>query len=211
MPNTDRGGFITLEGGEGSGKSTQISSLVERLGNAGIEVLATREPGGSPGAETIRRLLVEGAVDKWQPLTECLLHFAARNEHWQRTIKPALEGGIWVVSDRFTDSTLAYQGYVQGVDRDIIASLEDMVLGGRRPGLTLVLDIDPEVGLARATGAEDRYERMGIDFHRTLRQAFQRIAADNPERCLLIDAGRAPGAVANTIWDAVLSRWPELA
>ena len=202
--------FITLEGGEGAGKSTQIRRLAERLSALGHKVVTTREPGGAPGAELIRELLVTGETGRWAPRTEALLHFAAREEHLARTIRPALERGDWVISDRFVDSTMAYQGVAQGLGTDFITRLRDLVVGDDMPVLTLILDIDPEVGLnragRRATSGEDRYERMDILFHRKLRQAFEDIARSEPKRCVLIHAGASEDEVASAIWRAVEER-----
>ncbi len=184
--------FITLEGGEGAGKSTQARRLASVLRTEGINVLETREPGGSPGAEEIRRLLTTGEPDRWSPMAETLLHFAARADHIRRTIRPALKAGRWVCCDRFADSTMAYQGYGHGIDGDFIARLAAAVLGDLRPDLTLVFDLPVEQGLARAAkraGQEDRYEKMDIRFHEALRLGFLDIAAKDPARCVLIDAG----------------------
>lgn len=202
--------FITLEGGEGAGKSTQIKLLAERLAGRGHRVVTTREPGGAPGAEIIRGLLVTGETGRWAPRTEALLHFAAREEHLARTIRPALARGDWVISDRFVDSTMAYQGMAQGLGADFIDRLRELVVGEDMPALTLILDIDPETGLRRAgkraNGGEDRYERMDIAFHKTLRQAFVGIAKKEPDRCVLIDATGSEEDVATAIWAAVEAR-----
>lgn len=186
-----RGRFITFEGGEGAGKSTQLRLLAEALKGRGLPVLATREPGGSPGAEQIRRLLVEGDTNRWDPMTEALLHFAARRDHVARTVWPALAEGQWVLSDRFADSTLAYQGYGHGLPSHALEQLYDMTLGQFVPDLTLILDLPVEEGLARAAGrggAEDRYERMGQAFHERLRQGFLDIARHHPDRCAVVSA-----------------------
>jgi dTMP kinase len=186
-----RGRFITLEGGEGGGKSTQARRLAAWLEGQGHKVLLTREPGGSPGAEEIRKLLVQGSADRWDPVTETLLHFAARRDHLERVIRPALAAGHWVLSDRFADSTLAYQGYGHGVDRGFIAALESAVVGSQRPDLTLILDLPVTQGLERAgarQGAETRYEEMAQAFHERLRQGFLDIAKQEPQRCRVIDA-----------------------
>lgn len=204
-----RGRFITFEGGEGAGKSTQAQRLGDWLKARNIDVLLTREPGGSPGAEAIRQLLVTGDAGRWNPLTETLLHFAARNDHVLRTIEPALADRHWVVCDRFVDSTVAYQGYGLGVDRTFIAMLEKSVLGGLRPDLTLFLDLPVETGLARAAarrGGEDRYETMDIAFHERLRHGFHEIAARDPARCVLIDATEDVDAVHRQVIGAVDSR-----
>ncbi|WP_341704066.1 dTMP kinase [Ferrovibrio sp.] len=208
-----RGRFVTLEGGEGAGKSTQIGRLAERLAAAGLDVVTTREPGGTPGGEEIRRLLVTGEPGRWDAMTETLLHYAARREHVEKTVKPALARGAWVISDRFADSTMAYQGCAGSVGRDAVRALHRLVLGDFAPDLTVILDLPVELGLQRAKGrqaatasaaaAEDRYERMGSAFHETLRQAFHEIAAAEPQRCRLIDATGDADAVAVRIWDAV--------
>jgi dTMP kinase len=185
------GKFITIEGGEGAGKSTQLRLLADWLYQRGIAVTTTREPGGSQGAEAIRKLLVEGATDRWDATTEALLHFAARRDHLVKTVWPALKRGEWVVSDRFGDSTMAYQGYGHGLGRDAIERLYDVTVGDFRPDLTLILDIPVDAGLQRAlarSGSETRYERMDIEFHRKLRQGFLDIAAREPQRCRVIDA-----------------------
>ncbi|MBX3503854.1 MAG: dTMP kinase [Parvibaculum sp.] len=207
-----RGRFITLEGGEGAGKSTQVKRLAAKLGAAGHRVVVTREPGGAPGAEDIRELLVKGDPGRWTARTEALLHFAAREEHLARTIRPALARGDWVISDRFVDSTMAYQGVGQGLGEEFIARLRALVVGADMPDLTLILDLPPEAGLARAhrraNDGEDRYERMNLEFHQTLRQAFLDIAKNEPERCAVIDAARDEDAVAAAIWAAAGERLP---
>ena len=185
------GKFITLEGGEGAGKSTQILRLADGLKSIGIDTVVTREPGGSPGAEEIRGILVRGMTDRWMPRTEALLHTAARVEHVERTIRPALAEGRWVLCDRFADSTVAYQGYGHGLGRDWILDLHALVFGTFAPDLTLILDIAPDQGLQRATAGnrgEDRYERMGAAFHSRLRKGFLDIAQRDPSRCAVIDA-----------------------
>jgi dTMP kinase len=187
----ERGRFITLEGGEGAGKSTQARRLAAALRAAGLDVLETREPGGSPGAEEIRRLLTTGEARRWSPMAETLLHNAARADHLRRTVRPALAAGRWVVCDRFADSTMAYQGYGHGLDRDFIAVLSRAVIDGLEPALTLIFDLPVEQGLARAArrpGAEDRYERMDRGFHEALRRGYLAIAAAAPQRCVVIDA-----------------------
>ena len=192
-----RGKFITIEGGEGVGKSTQAALLTKALGACGIPVQATREPGGTPGAEVIRRLLVEGERDRWDAVSESLLLIAARRDHVNRLIAPALAQGKWVVSDRFADSTLAYQGFGKGVALAQLTALHGFALGDFAPDLTLILDLPIEVGLARAAArsAGDRFERLDGDIHERLRQGFRQIAADNPVRCVLIDASGDPQTV----------------
>ena len=203
-----RGRFITLEGGEGVGKSTQIRLLAESLRKRGLDVVTTREPGGSPGAEQIRTLLVEGEAGRWTPLSEALLLFAARHDHLARTINPARARGDWVISDRFADSTEAYQGGAQGLTVDHIANLRQMVVGSDEPDLTLILDMPVVDGLARAIergGVEKRYELMGTAFHERLRQAFLNIAKADPDRCVVIDARGSADQVAarinHVVWD----------
>lgn len=209
-----RGRFITLEGGEGAGKSTQARRLAEALAARGVDCLLTREPGGSPGAEEIRALLVNGEPGRWSPTTEALLLTAARRDHLERTVQPALAAGRWVVCDRFSDSTLAYQGYGAGLPLDDLRALFRLALGGFRPDLTLVFDLPVDVGLARAAaraGGEDRFERMGRDFHQRLRDGFLAIAAAEPERCAVIDAGADVDAVTVDVLAAVSARLPESA
>jgi dTMP kinase len=203
------GRFITLEGGEGAGKSTQIARLNAWLAGRGHRVTVTREPGGSPGAEMIRKLLVEGPVERWDGTTEALLHFAARREHLRSTVWPALKRGDWVVSDRFADSTLAYQGYGHGIERKIFEQLYEVAAGSFRPDLTIVLDLPIEIGLERATerrGAETRYESLPRDFHARVRSGFLEIAAREPKRCVVIDATGTVEAIAQAIAEAVRDR-----
>ena len=190
-----RGRFITLEGGEGAGKSTQARLLADALLGLGVRVLRTREPGGAPGAEVLRELLLSGRC-AWSAPAETLLHFAARAEHVERTIRPALAVGTWVVCDRFADSTMAYQGYGQGADRAMIANLTRMI--GLVPDVTFVLDVSPEAATARLGGrgaAADRYEREGSAFHSRIAAGFREIARAEPGRCVLIDANRTEVAV----------------
>ena len=204
-----RARLITLEGGEGTGKSTQAKLLAGTLQDAGIEVVLTREPGGAPGAEQIRTLLVDGEPGRWDGLTETLLHFASRREHLARTVLPALERGAWVVSDRFADSTMAYQGYGHGLDRGLIENLYGAVVGDFRPDLTIVLDMPAEQGLARAGEREagaTRYERMGLDFHRRLRDGFLEIARGDGARCAVIDAAAGIDDVHAAIMAVVRER-----
>ena len=201
-----QGCFITLEGGEGTGKSTQVTRLFGALAARGIEAIATREPGGSPAAEAIRTLLVdESEGGRWDPISETLLQFAARADHLRRTILPALERGVWVVSDRFADSTRAYQGSGLGVPRDHIETLYRMVMGDFVPNLTLILDLPVEIGLARAeerdAGRSAHYERLPRAFHENVRAAFLAIAARDPGRCAVLDAR----ADADSLHEAVIS------
>lgn len=204
-----QGRFITFEGGEGGGKSTQMQMLAEALRSRGLSVITTREPGGATGAEQIRRLLVEGEPGRWDSMTEALLHFAARRDHVVRTVWPALAEGQWVLCDRFADSTLAYQGYGHGLPIHAIEQLYDMTVGNFAPDLTLILDVPVEDGLRRAAGrggAEDRYERMGRAFHERLRQGFIEIARHNPRRCVLLSATAPVDEVQAKIMAAVEER-----
>jgi dTMP kinase len=204
-----RGRFITFEGGEGAGKSTQIRLLAEALTARGLSVEVTREPGGSPGAEEIRALLVRGEAGRWGPVTEALLHTAARRDHLERMVWPALDAGRWVLCDRFFDSTMAYQGHGQGLGRPFVEALQTTALGGFRPDLTLILDLPVAKGLARAAarrGDENRYESMALAFHERLREGYRDIAAREPERCVLIDADRPLETVLGAVIDAVVAR-----
>src|SRR5271166_6205051 len=203
------GRFITVEGGEGAGKSTQVGLLAAALERAGVPVLATREPGGTPGGEAIRRLLLEGEGGRWEALSEALLLVAARHDHVTRLIAPTLAQGIWVVSDRFADSTLAYQGYGRGVALDDLAALHRFALGSFTPDLTVILDLPAEIGLARAAArpsVDDRFERLDRAFHERLRQGFRRIAAHDSARCVLIDGSSDPQTVHRAVRDAVEGR-----
>ena len=206
------GYFITLEGGEGAGKSTHARLLAERLARTGHDVVVTREPGGAPDAEAIRALLLGGAPERWSPLAEALLNNAARASHLQTKIRPALGQGAVVLCDRFMDSTTAYQGHAGGVDLDLLARLESAVVGKERPQLTIVFDLDPVLGLERARqrdpGRSDRFERMGLEFHRRLRAGFLEIAQGDPARCVVIDATRPRDEVADLVWDTVAARMP---
>lgn len=209
MGGVRRGRFITFEGGEGAGKSTQVRRLAERLREHAPEVLVTREPGGSPGAESIRELLVNGPPDRWSAVTETLLMYAARSDHVERVIRPGLDRGAWVVCDRFHDSTRAYQGAGGGAPMDLIAQLEISVVGPTRPDLTLVMDLPVEAGLARAAhrgGGEARFEAKGLTFHERLRERFLAIAAAEPQRCVIIDASAPQDVVADRVWAAVSER-----
>jgi dTMP kinase len=203
-----RGRFISIEGGEGAGKSTQVGMLVAALERAGIPARATREPGGSPGAEAIRRLLLEGEKERWDAISETLLLVAARYDHVTRIIRPALAGGVWVVSDRFADSTTAYQGYGKGVPVKDLAALHGLALGDFAPDLTVMLDLPVEIGLARAAArsAADRFERLDREFHEKLRHGFRQIAADNPARCVLLDASGDVPTVHRAVAAAVAQR-----
>ena len=204
-----RGRFITLEGGEGAGKSTQARRLAEALRADGHEVVLTREPGGSRGAEALREVLVNGAADRWTPTAEALLMYAARSDHLDRLIRPALARGAWVISDRFADSSRAYQGVAGGLDPDFIEALDRGVVGADQPDLTLIFDLAASAGLARAAGrgaAEARFEGKGAAFHERLREGFAAIAKAHPERCVMIDADAAPDDVFARIWSVVRER-----
>ena len=206
MQGVAPGHFITLEGGEGAGKSTQAKLLADALTALRLRVLLTREPGGAPGAELLRDLLLGDAVD-WSVQAETLLHFAARSEHVAKTIGPALAAGTWVVCDRFYDSTMAYQGYGQGADRTEIAGLTARL--GIVPHVTLVLDVSDAVAVARqiARGPQaDRYERLDALFHARVRQAFRDIAAAEPERCVVVPADGSIADVHAAIMQALRSR-----
>lgn len=211
------GRFITFEGGEGSGKSTQARRLAERLRDAGIDVLLTREPGGSPFAEQIRGLLLGGTLAPHPPIAEALLFFAARADHLETTIRPALAAGRWVICDRFADSTRAYQGAAGGVPADTLDMLERLVIGSSMPDATFILDIDARTGLARATrrreaveGTEiDPFEGRALAFHERLRQGYLAIAAAEPRRCLRIDASADIDAIAGDIWRTVSQRFAD--
>lgn len=206
--------FITLEGGEGTGKSTQARLLADRLAASGIDCLVTREPGGSPFAEEIRALLLGGRLPERTAIAEALLFLAARTDHVAHTIAPALAAGRWVICDRFSDSTRVYQGIAGRVPKTTLAELDRLVLAGLRPDLTLMFDLAPEIGLARAgarrpTGSgADPYEGRDLAYHRELREGFRAIAADEPDRCVLIDAEGTPDQVASRVWTAVASRLP---
>jgi dTMP kinase len=201
------GKLITFEGGEGTGKSTQTVLLADYLNERGHSVVLTREPGGSDGAELIRALLVSGEVTRWSPITEVLLLYAARAEHWQKVIAPALARGDWVICDRFADSTLAYQGYGHGVDRVFINKLYAAVIGTRQPNWTFVFDLDPKIGVQRALKrhtSENRFENMDMTFHERLREGFLKIAQQNPHRCHVVDATQSIYAIHREIARTVL-------
>jgi dTMP kinase len=204
-----RGRFITVEGGEGAGKSTQVELLVAALARAGIAAQRTREPGGSAGAEAIRRLLLEGADERWDAIGEALLLYAARRDHVARLIAPTLARGAWVVCDRFADSTLAYQGYGRGLPLADLDALHRIALGDFAPDLTLILDLPVAEGLARAarrTGNADRFERLDVEFHERLRQGFRQIAAENARRCIIIDAAGPVDGVHRAVLAGVATR-----
>jgi len=207
---TQLGRFISFEGGEGAGKSTQARRLAAALEKRGISCVITREPGGSPGAEEIRKLLVNGEPGRWNALTETLLLYAARADHVARTIKPALAQGRWVLCDRFADSTYAYQGAGRGLDRETVRRIESVAIGDFKPDFTFILDLPAQEGLKRANArasAESRFEQFDIGFHERLRQAFLEIARRAPDRCTVIDAGADENTVAEAIWAAAAARF----
>ncbi|HEU0083461.1 MAG TPA: dTMP kinase [Bradyrhizobium sp.] len=210
-----RGRFISFEGGEGSGKSTQIRMLAERLDDAGLRTVVTREPGGSPGAEIIRHLLLSGMGRLLGAEAESLLFAAARDDHVHAVIRPALHQGNWVLCDRFFDSTRAYQGGPGKVDPAVLNAMQRVTIGDLKPDLTLILDVPVEVGMQRAavrrgSGAPDRFEAEEVNFHDGLREAYRQIAAAEPQRCILIDANAPAGMVAAKIWRVVRDRFPEV-
>jgi dTMP kinase len=210
--NPGRGRFITFEGGEGSGKSTQIRTLAGHLNAGKLRTLVTREPGGSPGAEIIRHLVLSGMGKLLGPDAETLLFAAARDDHVQTVIKPALNQGIWVLCDRFSDSTRVYQGSVGKVAAAVLNAMERVTIGDLKPDMTVILDVPVEIGMQRAaarrgSGAPDRFEAEDIRFHQELREAYRQIAAAEPQRCVLIDASADPGTVAANIWTALRDRF----
>lgn len=215
-----RGKFITLEGGEGGGKTTQATLLAERLRKGGLDVLQTREPGGTPRAEAIREVLLSGKAKRFGPLGEAVLFYAARESHLELAIRPALEQGTWVVCDRFSDSTRAYQGAAGGLPLSVIDILDNAVVGPTQPDLTIVFDLPPELGLRRAAERKrqnqavdaggkgpDRFETMNLAFHRSLREEFLAIAHAEPERCAVVDASKDVQHVAEDVWAIVRNRF----
>ena len=207
------GRFITFEGGEGAGKSTQIARLAARLEGEGIPVVVTREPGGTPTAETIRRLLLSGLAQELGPDGEAVLFAAARADHVERVIRPALRAGKWVLCDRFADSTRVYQGVGGGADSAMLDALERVAVGRTRPDLTIILDIPVKVGLARAAkrqaevgGPTDRFEREDASVHEARRKAYLAIGKANPDRCIVVEANRSETKIARAIWQAVTFR-----
>jgi dTMP kinase len=196
--------FVTFEGGEGAGKSTQIARLADYFRGQGRDVVLTREPGGTPGAEAVRELLVSGRVDAWSAVAEALLNTAARDSHLREVIRPALARNASVLCDRFMDSTRAYQGLAGGCPLELIDRLEHDVVGETRPEITFVFDLDPQIGLqrakARSAGIEDRYERKGLAFHQVLRAGFLSIAKADVQRCIVVDASLPP----DEVWKLIL-------
>ena len=203
-----RGKFISFEGGEGSGKSTQIKMLADRLAAAKLRAIVTREPGGSPGAEIIRHLVLSGMGKLLGPDAEMLLFAAARDDHVRTVIQPALNQGTWVLCDRFSDSTRAYQGRLGNVAPEVLNAVQRVTIGNLKPDLTISLDVPVEIGLKRAAARRgkatpDRFEAEGLKFHQDLRDAYRQIAAEDPNRCVLIDATPEPEAVAAQVWTAL--------
>lgn len=212
--------FITFEGGEGVGKSTQVKRLLVRLNRLGIEAVRTREPGGTPKAEHVRAFILQGRSEAWGPGAEAVLFAAARLDHVNQLVAPSLKTGKWVISDRFHDSTRAYQGLTGGVDGKLIRGLETLALNGHAPDLTFMLDMDPVVAFNRVNARElepalarsgDRFEKEDLDWHRRLRQAFLDIAAQNQDRCVVLPANQSEDALENEVWDTLTRRYPELA
>jgi len=212
--------FLTFEGGEGVGKSTQVKRLLARLGNVGITAVRTREPGGTPKAEAVRSFILQGRSEEWGVGAEAVLFAAARLDHVHELIGPNLKNGNWVISDRFSDSTRAYQGLTGGVEPDFIDALESLALDGHRPDLTIVLDMDPDLAFKRVAqralddgvpNVADRYEKEDLDWHRRLRKSFLDIAENNPDRCVVISADQDETELAEEIWRTVCAHFPELA
>jgi dTMP kinase len=211
--------FITFEGGEGVGKSTQVKRLVAGLGRRSITAMRTREPGGTPKAEAIRAFILQGRSESWGPGAEAVLFAAARLDHVNQLIAPNLDNGHWVISDRFADSTRAYQGLTGGVDVKLIDALEVLALNSRKPDLTIVLDMEPEAAFRRVLEREpeaalamtgDRFEKEDLEWHTRLRDAFLAIARNNTERCVVIPANQTEDALEQEIWDVLARRFPEL-
>jgi dTMP kinase len=212
QPDHPAGKFITFEGGEGTGKSTQAAMLALRLESLGIRVLLTREPGGSPGAEVIRHVLLSGAAKPLGPDVEAMLFAAAREDHVKCAIRPALEAGTWVICDRFADSTRVYQGILGEVDQRMIRALERVAVGDLRPDLTFVLDLPVKAAVERqrqrrGDAMPDRFEAEDTEFHENLRHAFLALAAQEPDRCVVIDASGDKEDVAKKIWSVVNARF----
>jgi dTMP kinase len=206
-----RGRFITFEGGEGSGKSTQIKAIAQRLDATKLRTIVTREPGGSPGAEIIRHLVLSGMGKLLGADAETLLFAAARDDHVRSVIQPALSQGTWVLCDRFSDSTRAYQGRLGNVPPGVLNAMERVTIGDLKPDLTIILDVPVEIGMQRAAarrgiGTPDRFEAEDVRFHRELREAYRQIAADEPQRCVLIDATPDPATVADSVWAVLRDR-----
>lgn len=219
VPTPPTARFITFEGGEGVGKSTQVKRLITRLNRNSVNAIRTREPGGTPRAEAIRAFILQGRSESWGPGAEAVLFAAARLDHVNQLIAPSLDAGKWVISDRFHDSTRAYQGLTGGVEDKLIRGLEVLALNLRTPDLTIVLDMDPEAAFRRVRerelegalqGTGDRFEKEDLEWHTRLRQAFLDIAKNNPKRCVVIPAGQGEDALEQEIWDTMTRRFPEL-
>ncbi len=219
VPQSGAARFITFEGGEGVGKSTQVKRLLVNLNRAAVPAIRTREPGGTPRAEAIRAFILQGRSESWGAGAEAVLFASARLDHVNQLIAPSLENGRWVISDRFHDSTRAYQGLTGGVDDKLIRGLETLALNGHAPDLTIILDMDPEIAFERVHAREteealvatgDRFEKEDLDWHKRLREAFLAIAANNLERCVVIPAAQGEDALEQEIWDTLTRRFPEL-
>ena len=220
QPARPRARFITFEGGEGVGKSTQVKRLLVRLNRLDVEAVRTREPGGTPKAEAVRAFILQGRSEAWGPGAEAVLFAAARLDHVNQLIAPSLDSGKWVISDRFHDSTRAYQGLTGGVDDRLIHGLETLALNGHAPDLTFMLDMDPALAFSRVNGRQleatlvdtgDRFEKEDLDWHRRLRESFLSIARQNAERCVVLPANQSEEALEQEVWDTVTRRFPELA
>ena len=206
MPAGRKGFFISFEGGDGAGKSSQIGRLADMLRAEVHTVRITREPGGSDGAEAIRKLLVEGAAERWSPMTEALMMFAARADHLEKVILPALDRGEIVITDRFADSSMAYQGIAGALGPEAVMQLHSLVVGANDPDVTIILDVPTGIGLSRAGGrgaSESRFESKGAAFQERVRQAFLQIARDNPQRCVVVDAAPDEATVFGSVAAAV--------
>ncbi|WP_421759847.1 dTMP kinase [Devosia sp.] len=219
MPAPAAARFITFEGGEGVGKSTQVKRLIAHLARLNIGAVRTREPGGTPKAEAVRAFILQGRSESWGPGSEAVLFAAARLDHVNELIAPSLAAGKWVISDRFHDSTRAYQGLTGGVDDKLIRGLEELALNGHKPDLTFILDMDPAVAFARVNNREleaalqqtgDRFEKEDLDWHQRLRTAFLDIARANRDRCVVLPANQGEEALEQEIWDTLTRRYPEL-
>ncbi|MBN9314493.1 MAG: dTMP kinase [Devosia sp.] len=219
VPAQSAARFITFEGGEGVGKSTQVKRLLVRLNRMDIEAVRTREPGGTPKAEAVRAFILQGRSESWGPGAEAVLFAAARYDHVSTLIAPSLASGKWVISDRFHDSTRAYQGLTGGVNEKLIQGLETLALDGHQPDLTFVLDMDPASAFARVETREiekalvqtgDRFEKEDLEWHRRLREAFLAIAAANPQRCVVLPAAQSPESLEQEVWDTLIRRFPEV-
>lgn len=206
-----KGRFITFEGGEGTGKSTQARRLAAVLKDKGIACVVTREPGGSPGAEEIRNLVLKGDPARWSPLSEALLFYAARADHTERTIKPTLDAGKWVICDRYSDSSYAYQGGGRGLARETVRRIEAIAIDDFKPDLTLILDMPVEIGLKRSISrqgnTETRFEEMDVAFHERMRKTFLDVAKRAHDRCIVIDANQSEDQVFEAVLKAVKSRF----